>query len=653
MSSAPFVDRTLGRARSLARNGEFMEAHRLCRAVLERFPDNRRAADVLKTLCEPTAPRSGAGARRRAAGLANVVSLQAAGHLVDAVREGETLARDFPQDARIAFVVGAVHLAAGHLREAVAWNVRALRLRPTFTKAYNNLGNALQRLGRLEEAIASYGEAVRLDPDFAQAYANLGAALLDHGAAERALVALQRAISLQPRKGAAYNGLGSALRELGRYEEAVAVYRAGIAVDPEDARLFSNLGNALRQCERYQEAIEAYHRALALRPEFADCLNNLGVALGETGRAEEARRYYRAALAIAPDYAEVHRHLSLVTTYRRGDPHLAEMHALEAGQAGPVDEVARMHLSFALAKAYDDLDERDRSFAYLVEANRLRKRLHPYDGEAVVASHAALRAFFDVGKVNAALPLHAGPPGAGEADGPTPIFIVGMPRSGSTLVEQILSSHSMVSAAGEVNALDRALALVSDPLKRASAATVADELLLDIRRGYLRNLPRPTLDRPFVTDKMLVNYRWVGFIAMALPHARIIHTRREAVATCWSIFRHYFASRGNGYAYDMGDVAHYYGAHLELMTFWQERFPGRIHTLDYDRLVDDQEGETRRLLAHCGLPWEDACLTFHRTERAVRTASADQVRRRLYTGSSRSWRRYEHHLAPMIAALAG
>jgi hypothetical protein len=233
-----------------------------------------------------------------------------------------------------------------------------------------------------------------------------------------------------------------------------------------------------------------------------------------------------------------------------------------------------------------------------------------------------------------------------------PIFIVGMPRSGTTLTEQILCGHSAVDAIGEAPVLERALSEANAAIRGHTAATLPDEALLTIRQAYQAALAPYRPQRPVVVDKMLANHRWVGFIAAAFPEARIVDVRRDPVATCWSIYRHFFASRGNDYAYDQVDVAFYYRLYVERMAFWDEAFPGRVHRLDHAALTADPEGETRRLLAHCGLPFEEGCLSLRTDDRAVATASAQQVRKGLYRGDPQAWRRYERHLGPMLEALA-
>ena len=223
-----------------------------------------------------------------------------------------------------------------------------------------------------------------------------------------------------------------------------------------------------------------------------------------------------------------------------------------------------------------------------------------------------------------------------------------MPRSGTTLVEQILASHSQVYGVGEMKLLGQSV----NSIKRTSGQLSSDQLQ-SIRKSYLSGLKRIGAAEPYITDKMPLNFTRIGYIFAALPEAKVIHVIRDARATCWSNFKSFFTEKGNDFAYDLQDVAEYYKMYIDLMSFWHKKFPGRIYDLNYEALTEHQEDETRRLLEHVGLSWEDQCLEFYKTKRTIRTVSAAQVRQKMYQGSSKEWRKYEKHLEPMVEVLRG
>ncbi|MHA7871596.1 MAG: sulfotransferase family protein, partial [Hyphococcus sp.] len=330
------------------------------------------------------------------------------------------------------------------------------------------------------------------------------------------------------------------------------------------------------------------------------------------------------------------RNLVAVKSCSPDDPGLAHMSGLLARDDLGQDDRAQIH--FALGKAYDDIGDCDAAFEHFANGNRLRKQLLGYDIDADKALFQRLTsAFQNTGEntINAA--------GAG----PTPVFIVGLPRSGTSLTEQILASHSAVYGAGELETLELLIAP-----KGATPDEICDIDDTALRDNYLSAIQSLAAGKRFVTDKLPLNFRWIGHIRRAIPEAKIILVERDPRATCWSIFRHYFATSGNGYAYDLNDLAEYYALYKDLMAHWRRLYGDSIYSFSYERLVADQETQTRNLLNFVGLEWEDRCLAFHETDRAVATASNLQVKRSLYAGSSEQWRRYEKHLEPFTRKLS-
>ena len=300
-----------------------------------------------------------------------------------------------------------------------------------------------------------------------------------------------------------------------------------------------------------------------------------------------------------------------------------------------------------MAKASEDIKDYEVSFNYLVEGNRLRKKELNYTIDTDRRLFSKIKDIFVRGDST---------PGdiTNEQASISPIFIVGMPRSGTTLVEQILASHSKVHGAGELEVMNKIVAPVLSNIVEHNGnletKTLSTEQAITIRDNYLKALTALIVPEKIITDKMPINFQWVGFILSAFPHAKIIHLNRDPRAVCWSIYKHNFTSKGNGngYAYDLDDLVEFYKLYTDLMSFWHEQYPSRIYDIGYEALTENQEEETRNLLEYCDLEWENQCLDFHKTKRAVKTASSVQVRKSMYQGSSEAWRKYEEWLQPLI-----
>jgi Flp pilus assembly protein TadD len=532
----------------------------------------------------------------------------------------------------------------GKLGDAEQSLRRAIALRPNFAEAHSNLGNALKQLGRLDEAEAAYRSAIALKPNLAQAYSNLGNVLADLGRLADAEAALRHAIALRPQLAEAFSNLGNVLKEQGRSCEAEAACRQAILLKPDHAQAHSNLGNALREQERLGEAEAAYRRAIALKPDFADAHNNLGVALKEIGRLSEARQAAERSIQLAPRNPRHYLNLSDLGPF--AIQHIPAMEALAQDVTSlPINRQIELH--FALAKSYEDIRRYDDAFSQLALGNALKRTQIDYDEAKTLAAFDSIQAMFG--------PEFLRTRGNAGGDSTVPVFIVGMPRSGTTLVEQILASHPRVHAGGELQALGSALSGLGPQASVTSfpevMLSVSGEDLERFKTRYLSALARGANPPSHVTDKMPSNFFFLGLIDMAFPNARIIHAIRDPMDTCVSCFSKLFVA-GQYHTYDLAELGRYYRRYQTLMAHWHRVLPpGRILDVHYERVVADLEGEARRIVAHCGLPWDARCLAFYETDRAVRTASATQVRQPLYRGAVGRWRAYETHLKPLLSAL--
>ena len=439
-------------------------------------------------------------------------------------------------------------------------------------------------------------------------------------------------LRLHPDSLTVINLLGAALQVLGKLEDAVEIFDRALTLKPDFAEAWGNRGNALKELGRLDDAVTSYDKAIELKPDFAAASYNRGNALRDSGYAADAIAAYDKAIEIRPDFATAHRNLSALKRYEIDDPQLEIMQNLWTRSGGGDSD--RMEIGYALAKACEDLGDIDRSFAFLSEANGLCKKMLPYNVDTDRKFFADIKAAFSGSKLSASTAIDKVPT-------VRPIFIVGMMRSGTSLVEQILASHSAVHGGGELELLNRIV--------------VPDFPNVDInqlRETYISEIAALAPTAQAITDKMPLNFRWTGYIREAFPDAKIVHLRRDPMAVCWSIYKHYFPAEGNAYANDLDDLAAYYGLYVDLMSFWEERYADHIYDVCYENLTENREEEIRRLLAFCELEWEDQCLEFEKTERAVKTSSAMQVRKKMYTGSSDAWRRFAGHLQPLADKLA-
>ncbi len=562
-------------------------------------------------------------------------SLYAAGRLPEAGRLYEAVLRLDPAHDRALYNLGLIQLRQGRLDEALDRFSRAVAQNPRFAEAHNAAGIALRRSGRHREALPHYEQALVLDPDYAEAEYNLGAALAALGRHEEAAAHYRRALALKPDHAEAENNLGAALRALGRYEEAAAHYRRALALKPGLAEARSNLGAVLQPLDRHEEALAQFDQALALKPDLAEAHHGRGVALQTLGRLDEGRRAIEAAIAIAPRKAEFYGALARSKRLVDGDPHRVAIEALARDMAS-LPEEEQVHLHFALGRVYDDLGRRERSFRHLVEGNALKRRHIAYDEAAALAAMARTRALFSAELIGRL---------AGRGDpSPLPVFILGMPRSGTTLVEQIVASHPRAHGGGERRDFETAIAGL-DPREADG------EGWRGVGGRYVERIRPLSPAAARITDKMPGNFRFAGLIHLALPNARIIHVRRDPVDTCLSCFSILFGGE-LPYAYDLAELGRYYRAYAEVMAHWRATLPpAAMLEVEYETLVADFEPQARRIVAHCGLDWDRACLDFHKLRRPVWTASAAQVRQPVYQSSVGRSRPYEGMLGPLLAAL--
>ena len=572
-----------------------------------------------------------------------------AGALDEAARLYRSVLAIEPEHVVALARLGAVLNAAGRPEEALAAFDRALTLDPRQADVLNGRGAALTRLGRLDEALASYDLALAERPDHVPALSNRGAALRDLGRPAEALASYDRALAARPDHVVSLNNRGVALIDLKRPADAVVSFERALALKPDYAEALNNRGKALASREGSPAAsgeplaaLESFNKAIALDPGYAEAHDNRGLLLFELGRFDEAAAAFERAIALAPRRTRFYYHLAEVRRFEPGDPRLAAMQAL-GREPSALTPDERIDLDFALGKAFADIGDHARSIQRLLDGNALKRLQIDYDEAAVLGALGRTRAAFTT-------ELMQRKAGQGEMS-ELPVFIVGMPRSGTTLVEQILASHPGVFAAGETQAFGAALKAQAIGFPEG-AAGLSGEGLKGLGGAYLARV-RPTApDAARIVDKRPDNFRFAGLIHLALPGAKIIHLRRDPLDTCVSCFSKLFG-QDFAYSFDLGELGRYHLAYAALMAHWRRALPdGAMLEVRYEDLVADLEGQTRRILAYCGLDWDPRCLDFHLTQRRLATASATQVRRPIYGHAVGRWRAYQPYLAPLLEALA-
>jgi len=485
---------------------------------------------------------------------------------------------------------------------------------PTDVAAIRMLAEVAARLGRFADAEALLTRCLDLAPGFSAARQNYALILHRQNRTVEALAEIDRLLTKDPRNPGARNLKAAALNRIGEYEESLSIYAEVLAEYPQQAKVWMSYGHSLKTAGRQAESVDAYRKAIELSPQLGEAwwsLANLKTFRFPPSQVEAMREHLARTDLSAED---------------------------------------RYHFHFALGKALEDARDFARSFEHYAEGNRLRHAAIHYDADRTTASVRRSRELFSPDFL-------AGRAGSGAPDA-DPIFIVGLPRAGSTLVEQILASHSLVEGTMElpdITAIVQSLTRPREPGEASRYPEVVARLGGDELRALgERYLAQTRIQRksgaPFFIDKMPNNWAYIGLITLILPNAKIVDARRHPLSCCFSGFKQHFA-RGQHFSYSLADLGRYYRDYVELMAHFDAVLPGRIHRVVYEGMVEDTEAEVRRLLAYCGLPYEDACLRFYDNERAVRTASSEQVRRPIFRDAVEHWRNYEPWLAPLVTAL--
>ena len=617
-------ERLLSKAKKLVKKGELEEAKSIYLTILKEFPNNAQSKAGLKDLEKKINNPNLQNLSKSQ--INSVISDINSGEIKVAIKSINNLIASYPRAPILYNLMGICHNAISQFDKAVIMFAKAVKIKADYAEAYYNLGSSQKKIGRLQEAIESYKRAIGINPKY-----------LD-----------------------AYNNLGNIYRDLGNLNEAKDSYEWAIAYNPEYAIAHINLA-LLYSTFELEKALHHFNKAISINPNYPEAHFSLGTILSSLGQKNDSIKSYEKAIELRPDYADAHNALSTIKKYKKNDSQAIKMKSLIENNNLSLSE--KISLNFALANVNEDLKNSKDFFYYLNEANRLNKKKSNYSFEKDKEILSKIRDIFE--KTNSKVAKSSL-----KNETLSPIFIIGMPRSGTSLVEQILSSHKEVFGAGELDFLSKSIFSeiqneINDnedfeSISKKSILSldssdfhkiISKNFINKIRNRYYSSIGSFDISENIFTDKMPLNFRFVGFIISAFPDAKIVHLKRDSIATCWSIYKHYFKSNGNGYSSSMDDLALYFNIYRDLMDFWHKKFPNKIYDISYEGLTLNQEEETRKLLNFCGLDWDENCLNFYKNSRAVQTASGLQVREKMYQGSSDAWKKYKKYLEPLISKL--
>jgi tetratricopeptide (TPR) repeat protein len=568
--------------------------------------------------------------------------------------------------------LGSVLAMQQRFDEAIPELERAIQLQPALPLAHKKLGQALVAVGRgkdadeafqayldsdpnraaiargveyldaerTDEAVDAFRTVLKASPENVNAMRYLAITYLQRNEKlEDAEALLRRATQLAPDFFDAWLALGSVLKERRKFMDTIAAYQQAVELQADNAEAWGGLGSAYAVAMYPDKSAEAFAKAIALNPKMPYALSSQGHVLKTLGDQAGALESYRAAIRIRPEFGEVYWSMANLKTFRFEEEEVGAM--LQQLESDNLTESEDIHFRFALGKAMEDNKDYDEAWRFYHSGNERQRMTVKHEALEMENRHTAIKAVF-----NREFLQERADHGYDASD---PILIVGLPRSGSTLVEQILASHSQVEGTSELPILGK---LAESIGQYRTDGISYPEAAIDLRRKdwraygeqYIEESQRHrATDRPFFTDKLPNNFTQVGLLHLILPNAKVINARRHPFDSCLGSYKQVFGA-GQNFTYDMLDLAHYYQQYDAMMKHWNEVLPGKVLDVHYEETVTDLEHQVRCILDHCGLPFEQGCVDFHQTDRAVNTASSEQVRQPIYTGAMGTWRRYEEHL---------
>ena len=499
------------------------------------------------------------------------------------------------------------------------------------------------KIGDYISAETKAKKLIKKFPDYLAMYNLLGLCLYSQKKFQDAIKYFNQAIQMNPNFFVAINNLGNTYHAMGDLKNAQLNYEKAIERNPKFTHAISNLGNIKKELNDLEEAINLYKQAIALDDKLFVVHNNLGMAYQSIGEFEQAKKHFELVLKINPKFTRADRSLSMSTKYKVDDQHLKKMEDKLKNQS--LNDLQKIDLYFGLGKAYEDIKDFKESFKNYKLGNEIKRKKISYkikDEQELFKNIEKTFSKIDYKEIYNI-----------KDNTNKIIFITGMPRSGTTLVEQIIANHKNVYGAGELKDLTEIIKnnfFVNNKIKFPDKLNIKDQNLKEMGINYIENLNRFKTNKDFITDKAPLNFRWIGLIKLILPKSKIIHCTRDSKDNCISLFKNIFEGTLN-FSYDLEEIGKFYNLYKNLMKFWKKKLPDFIYDISYEKLIENQKEETKKLLNFCDLNWDENCLNFHKNKRPIVTASFAQARKPIYKSSIKSWEKYKDELLPLLKVL--
>lgn len=663
------IDGILLNAKNLANKDLHSEATKTIIDLLNRFPENQRIIEFLQEQVREAGSRKEIDCEQHF--LNELKKLYQASQKGEIIKYGLLYLKILPNSSKILYILGVAYVQSERIEEAKTSFEKVIKLQPNHIEGLNNLSIIYKSLGLFDLALKTIKLATELEPRHAQSFYNEGLILISLNSYKESIEAFKKAIDIKPTYTEAHNNLaclyienhhfskarkaieqaisidenfadafftlGNLHHKENALNDAISAYRRAIKIDPNFISAYNNLGLCLNEIGLLQDAIDTYVKAISINPNSAEIYNNLGLSLKELGNFSDAKNAFKKALQIDPCFANAYRNLSPLVKFQKTSPEVTQIE--NCLKNGKIDNFKRCLLHYASAKINEDLEKYQEAFESYVIAGKLRR-------ENIDYSIDVDRKLFDRIREEQARRLEMNICLEIKYFDPTPIFILGMPRSGTTLVEQILVAHPKIHTAGELDFFSELVMPLINQKK-----SISSQSLEYVRNEYLSKIRKLNYGKPYIIDKMPHNFLYIDLIRQILPEAKIIHVKRDAAATCWSNFKQFFNGEGLWYSYDLKDTVRYYTMYRQLMDYWKKLHCDNIYDLDYDVLVLEQEKITLQLLQHLGLNWSTKCLYPHKNKSVVKTASVYQVRQGIYKNSSKKWLKFADKLNSVFEPL--